>query len=359
MTRRMGRYLQKRWFLVSIAALIAGGLAVGSARNEAPSGSLVRDALGLLDFPSVYVTAATIFLMAFSLDSRHLRAAARSPAPVLWASLVNYGFLPLAGWGLMFLQTKADFRIGLMIAVSVPCTLAAASVWTRKAGGNDAVSLMVTLLTNAVCFAVTPFWLQVATGSSVRLDASTMVVGLFVAVLVPALAAQAVRLVPPCAAFASRHKVPLGVVAQLLILVMVFNAAVKAGAQLADRDHAAPGWGAVCLVWGTCIALHVAALALGVAGGRALGFRREDRIAAAFAGSQKTLPVGVLLATDQTMFGRPDLLGADLGVPFAVFPMLMFHASQLFVDTAVADWFAAGKPAPVAESPAEEGADQT
>ncbi|MEX0717711.1 MAG: bile acid:sodium symporter [Planctomycetaceae bacterium] len=356
----MARYLQKRWFLVSIVILIAGGLAAGSGRDDVPSDSAWHVALGLLDFPAKYVTAATIFLMAFSLDSRHVRDAIRAPAPVMWASLVNYAVLPVAGWGLMFLQLSADFRIGLMIAVSVPCTLAAASVWTRKAGGNDAVSLMVTLLTNTLCFAVTPFWLQLTTGSAVRLDARMMVEVLMIAVLAPSLAAQAARLIPACAAFATRHKVAIGVVAQGLILVMVFNASLEAGGQLSGSGHAAPGWQAIALVWGSCIVLHVGALAFGAWGGRALGFRRGEWIAAAFAGSQKTLPVGVLLATDPQMFGDPNLLGADLGVPFAVFPMLMFHASQLFVDTTVADRFAAGgEAAPHGESPAVEGADQT
>ena len=53
-------------------------------------------------------------------------------------------------------------------------------------------------------------------------------------------------------------------------------------------------------------------------------------------GTQKTLPIGLLIATGADMFGDPDLLGPGRGVPLAVFPMLMYHASQMFLDTVVA-----------------------
>jgi sodium/bile acid cotransporter 7 len=77
---------------------------------------------------------------------------------------------------------------------------------------------------------------------------------------------------------------------------------------------------------------------------RLLGFERGELIAVVFAGSQKTIPIGLLIATDVAMFGDPNLLGPGQGVPFAVFPVLMYHASQLFIDTAVADRFAATQP---------------
>ncbi|MEE3284988.1 MAG: bile acid:sodium symporter, partial [Planctomycetota bacterium] len=63
----------------------------------------------------------------------------------------------------------------------------------------------------------------------------------------------------------------------------------------------------------------------------------EDRIAVLFGSSQKTLPIGVYLATS------PEIGIAAMN-PFAVFPMLMFHASQLFVDTIIAGRIAENAP---------------
>ena len=61
----------------------------------------------------------------------------------------------------------------------------------------------------------------------------------------------------------------------------------------------------------------------GLAGG-VLRLGEADRRACVIAGSQKTLPIGILVSQ-------------ATGLPFSLLPMLMFHTSQLFVDTWVAD----------------------
>ena len=321
----MQGYLQRRWFLISLALAITVGLCYGSQSSGEEMASLTAW------IPPRVVTAIVLFLMSVSLDSRHLRAALLSPAPVAWSTMVNYGLIPLMAWGLTFCQLLPDFGIGLMIAGSVPCTMAAASVWTRRACGNDAVSLLVTLLTNTACFAVTPFWLQLATAQDVSFDTWMMVDRLVKAALIPIVLGQLLRLFPVCARFATRNKVPLGVVAQFCVLSLVLTAALNAGTRFhTESTTARPGIIAVVVVWASCIAIHLVAMAVGYFGGRRFGFSAADLRAVAFASSQKTLPIGVLLATEPSLFG-------GMGVPFAVFPMLMYHASQLFVDTHIAD----------------------
>lgn len=333
----MRQVLQKRWFLISLIVVIASGLTIGSRASEEEI-----ERLTAVIKPSA-ITAIVLFLMSFSLDSRHLRESFRAPGPVVWASAVNYAFIPLLAWPLMLLQQTPDFALGLMIAASVPCTMAAASVWTRKAGGNDAVSLLVTTLTNGLCFLLTPFWLAVTASATVELSVQDMVARLVLAVLIPAGVGQLVRLFPGPERLAVEHKAAIGVLAQACILTIVFAAACKAGTHLHRIGPQTSLWG-MLLVWGTCVGIHLAAMGVGLGGARLMEFRLADIKAVAFASSQKTLPIGLLIATDKSMFGNPDLLGTGLGVPFAVFPMLLYHASQLFVDTVVADRFASQPP---------------
>jgi sodium/bile acid cotransporter 7 len=333
----MARFFLKRWFPAALLTLIGIGLSIGA---QVPAESLT----GWIDWlRPTWITGIVLFLMSYSLDSRQLAASMRAPRPVLWATVVNIGLIPLLGWGLTIVQTSPDFSIGLMIAASVPCTMAAASVWTRRAGGNDAVSLLVTALTNGSCFLFTPFWLNLTYGGNVQLDVVAMMMRLVMAVMIPATFGQLIRLLPGQADFATRHKTAIGVLAQGCILVLVFKASCGAGTRLGDVAFVQQ-IGGLCLVWVSCIILHLAAMAVGLAGARRFGFSRADQTAVAFSGSQKTLPIGVLLATDPKMFGNPDLLGAGLGVPFAVFPMLMYHASQLVVDTFIADRMVAKTP---------------
>jgi sodium/bile acid cotransporter 7 len=223
----------------------------------------------------------------------------------------------------MPLQLQSDLALGLMIAAAVPCTMAAASVWTRSARGNDAVSLLVTMLTNGLCFILTPLWLSAVVTSSVSFDPAAMMRRLIVSALIPASLGQLARLVHTLRRFADDHKKGIGVCAQACVLVIVFAAAfLKAGPQLKPSVGPAMSLWAVAVVWLSCIAVHSVAMLLAWQGGRLLGFVREDCVAIAFAGSQKTLPIGLLVASH---FGG-----------FALFPMLMYHASQLFIDTAVA-----------------------
>jgi|TARA_B100000809_G_scaffold54314_2_gene49922 sodium/bile acid cotransporter 7 len=331
-------FFGKHWFLVSLVALVGGGLAVGLSLSQETVDALdsQQGAGAFLAAAPGWITRIVLFLMAFSLNSGKLREALRFPLPVLWASLVNIVAIPLAGWGLMGLQGNQSFAVGLVIATSVPCTMAAVSVWTRKAGGNDAVSLLTTLLTNSLCFVVTPFWLNLATsdlvGSSAELGIGAMTERLLYVVLVPSILGQLARSIPAVGRFAVAHKARIGIIAQGLILVLVFTAsALKAGPQLKSGSL---GLGAIAIVWVCCLAIHLAAMLLGGLGARLMGFSREDRIAVLFGSSQKTLPIGVLLATDPRF-------GIAAVCPFAVFPMLMFHATQLFVDTIIAARIAA------------------
>lgn len=328
----MRAFLKEHWFLTSLAMLIALGMTLGFL-GHAESAKAVTDWLN-----PRWITAGVLFLMAFSLNSDHLTAAFRAPVPVVIASLVNLGLVPLAGRLLLPLQQCHDFRVGLMIAVSVPCTTAAASVMTRKARGNDAVSLLATIATNLSCFIVTPLWLRWGTAADVRLSTGELMLNLLQAVLVPTVAGQALRQFRRAHDFAVRHKPAIGVAAQVLIEVMVVTAALSAGNALHDMRLEGSGGAvapritplAVAIVWGSCVAIHVGALWTGWSLARAAGGARSSAAAVAFAGSQKTLPIGIYVA---------DLFTDTL--PFAMFPMLLYHASQLFLDTWLASRMAA------------------
>lgn len=328
--------LRKRWFLISLFILIPGGMLLGIV--------IEPDALNLFSrtyagHASRLLVAVVLFLMSITLDSRKLVASARSPGPVIWATLVNYAVIPLAALAGMRWQLTEDFAVGLMIAASVPCTMATASVWTRKAGGNDAVSLLVTVLTNGLCFLVTPFWLWMAFGNAISLDTIDMIKQLFITALIPIALGQWCRVSAKIRKRADDSKTLLGVLAQIFILSIIFWASIKGGPDLKSPEASGLDPTSIIVVWLSCIGLHVLGMAVVFYGSILLGFSRENTVGTAFAGSQKTLAIGVYIATD---------LLADRNLPFAVFPILMFHASQLFLDTLVVEpmlrWVTAEKP---------------
>jgi sodium/bile acid cotransporter 7 len=209
---------------------------------------------------------------------------------------VNFGLLPLAAWGLS-LVLRDDTAAGLLVAAATPCTLASAAVWTRRAGGNDSAALVVTLLTNALCFLMTPLWLKLTLGTraqGITIDASEMVSDLAMLVVLPMAAGQLARIYRPLGSWATRRGKPLGVAAQCGILTMVLMGAIKTGQMLHNQPaEAVFAWWDWAAMIAVTLSLHLGMLACGIALAAGLHLPREDRIAVGIAGSQKTLMVGL------------------------------------------------------------------
>jgi solute carrier family 10 (sodium/bile acid cotransporter), member 7 len=231
----------------------------------------------------------------------------------------------------------------MIVATSVPCTLATASVFTRRAGGNDAVSFLVTIITNLACFLVVPAWLWLLVGGDVQasvrqaqIDYGAIALGLIALVVMPIVVAQCLRQVQTIGSWAARHKHSLSLVAQVGVLLMVLVGAVDCGERLAAASNgSAISSSSIVMMIASVTVVHVTLLLLGFALSKALGFARTDAIPVALAGSQKTLMVGAYLA---------------LAVgPLAILPMVAYHAAQLIIDTLLADWLRNGSTAAAIE----------
>lgn len=324
---RLAAWWSNHWFLPVLVALLGAGLSIGLVLEA----RWHRPLFGLVD-PGV-TTGLILFLMAWSLDTRRLRDSLRAPLPVMLGTTINIGLIPCLAWPVSLFPWPEDFRLGLLITAAVPCTLATASVWTRKAGGNDAVSLLVTLVTNLACVVVTPFWLSWTVSRDAALDPLPIVRNLSLAVLLPTLLGQLARRPAWGHRLALGYSRQISLAAQLLVLTMITAAAVRGGEALRAQSHWPTVLMGLCLAL-ACAGLHVAGMLAASGAGTLLRLSRADRIAMLFAGSQKTLPVALLLAAD------PSLVGGGI-YPFITFPMLTFHALQLVIDSAVVQRIAA------------------
>jgi sodium/bile acid cotransporter 7 len=313
----MRNYLVRRWFLIALALVLVSGIGLWPWLAALPRVPGLRQA----------IVATVMFVMALPLRAAAFWEAARQPRAPLLGSLVNYGLVPLLAWSATALLIAAaalsrDTAQGILVAATAPCTLASASVWTRRAGGNDAVAVMVTVLTNLFCFLLTPLWLRLMIGRTANFDVfAAMILKLGVLVVLPMAAAQALRTVRPVGAWATARKKPLGVLAQTGVLTMVLLGAIQTGRRLAESAWSSL-WSEVLVMVAAVLAIHLAALFAGMMLARTIGIARRDAIAVGFAGSQKTLMAGLEVC-------------AQLGV--TILPMVVYHVGQLIVDTVVAD----------------------
>lgn len=326
----MKSFVCRHWFLIGLAVVILTGIRVGIQLGDAANSPATRV---WFENSARVLTAVVLFLMSFTLDSRKLAQALKSPRAVLWATAVNFGVLPLLAWPVARWQYSSDYLLGVIITASVPSTMASASVWTRKAGGNDAVSLLVTILTNGLCFVVTPLWLRAQIGTAVQLDTQRLIVDLIVSALLPIALGQLSRQSPPVARVADAFKTALSNSAQVCILIIIFGSALRAGPKIAASSSG--GIASLMFVLVSMASIHLVAIAIAWRGGKLIGLAREDALAAAFAGSQKTLPIGAYLASRMAEQGASGLV---------VFPILIYHISQLVIDSLIADRAASETP---------------
>lgn len=319
----MLRFLKQRWFLILLAIVLLVGIASGKRLQPLAELKWLRDA----------DVAAVLFLMALPLEASAIWKTIRRPLAALLAVFVTFGILPLVAWGLSFLLTGGQGP-GLLIAASTPCTVASAAVWTRRAGGNDAVATMVTVVTNAICFIVTPLWLIVFLGhgaQSEELELKRAVLQLGRLIVLPMIAGQLLRLYTPLAMAAYRHRLALSIAAQCGILYMVLIGAIQTGVQLgggAGPSAVVPGPFDFLLMLAVVVFLHTSMFWFGLRLARFCGLAREDQIAVGFSGSQKTLMIGLKVALDYQI---------------SILPMVTYHVAQLLVDTVIADRLARAK----------------
>lgn len=315
----MRLFLGNHWFTSAIALGLCCTLTFPHVLHHVTDHFETRVTVGL-----------SLFLMAWMMPTDSLLAEIRRPLASIWAVILSYGLVPVFAWGLSY-PAPLPVQIGLILISSVPCTLSAAILWTRLAGGNDATALLAVLGTIVLSWMATPMLLGVLTGTSLKPeDVNGIMVDLIVSLIVPMLAGQALRFFGSCARFADRRRVPLAVMAQCCVLAIILKAGVAVGGRM-DSENALST--PVIFAWsiGLAMTLHLIALTTGMLSSRCFGFDRGRQIAVTFSSSQKTLQVSLLLY-DHYFKERQ---------PLAVMPLLCYHVGQLIVDTVIARRLAA------------------
>ena len=312
----MAHLWKKYWFLILLAAVLLVGFRFAAQLTTLADAATLRN----------LIVAGVLFMTTLVLHTSAISAAIRRPTAAVLGIAINFILVPLLAWAMASLL-QTELGLGLAVTAAAPCTLASAAVWTRRAGGNDAVAIMVTVVTNLMCFVVTPMWLTLIARQigDVEINLWEMIEKLGLLVVVPMIVAQLGRRIRTVAIWADGNREWLGIASQAGILVIVLMGAIKCGLRLSEVDHADEirSWDYV-VMWLVVTVLHLAALLIGQWLARGIGLPREEWIAVGFAGSQKTLMVGLHVAL---------LAGGGL----LILPMVAYHVSQLLIDTIAAD----------------------
>lgn len=319
----MYRRVQGYSFILLLVGVLVIGLQFGRHAPEHAVQLLTR-AIN----PSV-TTFVVLWLMSWTLETRRLRLALMQPAAALAGTFISLAIVPAITIPVIGYLGRPDFSMGLFIAAVAPCTISTAVVWTRRAEGNDAVALLVTMLTNALGVAAAPIWLAAVNIGDVELPVWQLMSQLAMFCLLPTLLGQVARGPRSWRMAADHHRRLIGQFCQGIVLTIVFRAALGAG--LDSRQVVEPlRFGEFLVVLVACAAIHVAAMTIGWIGGLALREAPAERTAIIFSCSQKTLPVALLLAIAVSARANEPL-------PLITLPILAYHALQLVIDSLLAE----------------------
>jgi sodium/bile acid cotransporter 7 len=322
------KLFSRQWFLPALVISLAIGFGLTDWVRPIGEIAVLRSS----------ITALVLFLMGLTLNADSIARSIRKPGPALLGIGINTFLVPLLALPSLWLLPP-EMAGGLIVTALVPSTLASAAVWTRKAGGDDATAMIVSVVTNLACFLVAPFGLWLILGQVTEISARDQIVSLAAWVVLPMILGQITRRFL-LARWAAKYQSNLATLAQCGILVMVCFGSVASADRMREPDPEQAGspnraeiigearvgnrtsmGPAVILAVGVmAISVHLVSFFVAIAASKRLGHEPATQIAVGISGSQKTLMVGLQIAL-------------DCGV--SVLPMIIYHVGQLMIDTVI------------------------
>ncbi len=327
--------MKNAFWLVAVAAVTAWGFG-------APAAGKAIQAAGI----TMPLIAVIMLISGLSLPAEEIARTLRRPLPILAALFVTYVAFPVAGLFLSYAlfagelsgPDAAKYLQGFMILCAQTSTVATGIVLTTIAGGDRALSILVTIANYAASVLGTPLALALTLGGSFGADSeniaktlgpSAIAQTLLVYVITPLMIGQVVRLlVPRLVRGRERFASPA---CQILILAFVLMATSSGSDCLRTQ-----ALGVLGRLVAYAVALHFAMLAL-AAGLAWLASRdRGVTLGVALCAGSKTLTSG--MAIWQRHFHEN---------PFGILPLAVYHVLQILIDTLLIPLFARppdGKP---------------
>ena len=308
----MAEKIKQHWFLLSLALVFAAVVSDGTG-----SIALLGKTLNGLHGPDI-VIFTIFFISGLIIETRQIRDGIKDARATLAALSVIVIVSPVAALALSFFSPAQGILIGLFIVSVMPTTLSSGIVMTGRAGGNMAHALCVTIFSNIISIVSIPFILSLllplaSQSKELSIDRGMIMIRLCFLVLLPLVSGLLVK------RFALNGQVEkkrvLQNINQVLVVLIVFMAASKVKNVL---DGSPDGFFLIVLY--TAV-FHLILLFASFAAAKGLRIRGSRNRSVIFMGSQKTLPLSVII--QMTYF--PEFSTALL-------VCVVHHFVHLFID---------------------------
>ena len=290
-----------------------------------------------IEWVASYGIAIVFFLYGLTLAPEKMRAGLghwRLHLVVVLATFVLFPLVVLAAGPMARPLLPPEVWIGFFYIAALPSTVSSSVAMTSLAKGNIPGALFNASLSSLIGVFATPAlmaWFLASSGAA-SLPLGDVILKVVLLVLVPTAVGQLLH--RPLAAWVTRNAGWIKTIDRLVILSIVYNSFCNSIAEGIWTRH-----DPILLVE---IAVGAVALFFVVYGlllipCKLLKFNREDRIAALFCGSKKSLATGVPLAGIIFATMPPAALGLIIA------PIMLYHFLQLVIVSVIANHYAAQK----------------
>jgi sodium/bile acid cotransporter 7 len=271
--------------------------------------------------------ALIFFLHGVALSFQALKAGTlhwRLHLVVQGCTFLFFPLLGLALWWLVGDRLAPDLKLGFFYLCALPSTVSSSVAMTGAARGNVASAVFNATLSSLLGVFLTPLWVGwiLRTGGH-PVPVGKVILDLLLWLVLPMVVGQFSR--RWLADWAKRHKPRISVIDRLIVLLLVYTSFCDSMKWGVWSGH---GLGTPLITLIGAAVIFVIAFVAVRAVCQAMGMSEEDKIAAIFCGSKKTLASGVPMA--QVIFG------AHPGISLILLPIMVYHSLQLVICGALA-----------------------
>ena len=278
--------------------------------------------------------AALMLMMGAGIGFRRFSSQIGAWRPAAFVMAFSYLVAPLLAWLLAraFFSAGDQLFTGLVLIGATSTTLSTCVIFTRLAGGDEALALWLSVCSSLVGALLSPLILYLMLGEALSAPVGLLIRKLMVVLFAPLLAGMLLR-----ALLGEPRVAPLGNLlthsCSLIVLAVIMVAVAKGREVLSGPEGLA-----IAAATG---AYHLALLLAWRVTVPALGFSPEQRKATLFCATEKTLQIPAYLAI------------SVLGTPAAAVAPVVHHVVELVADSLIVSYYNSRDKHP--SGPAPEG----
>jgi BASS family bile acid:Na+ symporter len=277
--------------------------------------------------------ALLMFLMGTGIGFRRFRTRINAHRQIIFAMSFCYLAAPLVAFGIgkLFFREHLAVYTGLILIGTTSTTLSTCVIFTRLAGGDEALALWLSVCSSFICTFISPVLIYLFLGASIEVPVGMMMRRLIFVLFIPLSAGMFLR-----ALLGEKRVAPVGPIltrsCAIIILAVVMVSVAK------GRDLLA-SWQSLPIILAVA-GFHLFMLLTVTLANVFAGFPKRDKIATLFCSAEKTLQIPAYLAIEILL------------TPQAALAPVLHHVFQLVIDSLVVSYYSSG--AAAGGAPSEE-----